>query len=155
MCEQVDISVNIVRVCRQNPRLSAWATCEGDFHFDSTPIAHPGTEMLTQNKPSNRRSWDNNTTKAWYIGPCLKHYRTLKGIVPATGAEQMSDIVRMKHHAIAIQQLTPAERILEATKQLKQTIQQQPQQAPMDKIKAVELLREGFAGRKQSRVAHE
>ena len=87
LCEQVDLSVDIVRVCRQNPRLSAWAVCEGDFHFDSTPIAPPGAEMLMYNKPSNRRIWDHNTTKAWYIGPCLKHYQTLKGIVPATGAE--------------------------------------------------------------------
>merc|ERR1711966_268828 len=84
LCEQVDLSVNIVRACRQNPRLSAWAACEGDFHFDSTPIAPPGTELLMHDK--NRRSCDHNCTKALYIGPCLKHYRTLKGIVPATGA---------------------------------------------------------------------
>ena len=80
LCEQVNLSVNIVRACRQNPRLSVWALCEGDFHFDSMPIAPLGTEMLMHNKPSNRRSWDHNTTKAWYIGPCLKHDRTLKGI---------------------------------------------------------------------------
>ena len=54
----------------------------------------------------------------------------------------MSDTVRMKHHAIAIPQLTPVDQILEAAKQLKQAIQQQPQQAPMDEIKAIELLRE-------------
>ena len=66
LCEQVDLSVSIWR--------SVWAACEGNFHFDSTPIAPPGTEMLMHNKPSNRRSWDHNTTKAWYIGPCLKHY---------------------------------------------------------------------------------
>ena len=123
MCEQVDLSVNIVRACRQTPRLSAWAACEVDFHFDSMPIAPPGTEMLIHNKPSNRRSWDHSTTKAWYFGLCLKHYRTLKGIVPATRAEQIPDTVRMKHHAIAIPQLTPADQILEVTKQLKQMIQ--------------------------------
>ena len=119
LCEQVDLSVNMLRACRQNSRLSAWAACEGDFHFDSTPIAPPGTEILMDNRPSNRRSWDHNTTKAWCIGPCLKHYRTLKGVVPATGAERMSGMVRTKHHDIAIPQLTPADRILEAAKQLK------------------------------------
>ena len=49
------------------------------------------------------------------------------GIVPATGAERMSYTVRMKHHAIAIPKLTPADQILEAAKQLKNAIQQQPQ----------------------------
>ncbi len=48
-------------------------------------------------------------------------------IVPATGAEQMSDTVQMKYHAISIPKLTPADRILEATEQLKDAIQQQPQ----------------------------
>ena len=148
LCEQVDISVNIVRACRRNPLLSAWAACEGDFHFDSTPIAPPGTEMLMHDK--NKKSWAHNAIKAWYIGPCLKHYRALKGIVPSTGAERMSDTVRMKHHAIAIPELTPADRILEATKQLKDAIQQQPQQAPMDEIAAIELLREVMLGERKT-----
>lgn len=119
LCERVNLSVNIVRACRQNPRLSAWVACEGDFHSDSAPIVPLGTEMPMHNKPSNRRSWDHNTTKAWYICPCLKHYRTLRGIVPSTREERMSDTVQMKHHAISIPELTPADQTLEATKQLK------------------------------------
>ena len=54
----------------------------------------------------------------------------------------MSDTMWMKHHVIAIPQLTTADQILGAAKQLKQAMQQQPQQAPMDEIKAIELLRE-------------
>ncbi len=46
LCKQVDLSVDIVRACRRNPRLSAWAACKGNFHFDSMPIAQPGTKML-------------------------------------------------------------------------------------------------------------
>ena len=64
----------------------------------------------------------------------------------------MSDTVRMKHHAIAIPQLTPADRILEASKQLKDAIQQQPQQAPMDEIKAIELLREVLLGENKAEL---
>ena len=40
---QIDFSVNIVRKFRQNPLLSAWAFMEGEFHFNSTPIAPPGS----------------------------------------------------------------------------------------------------------------
>ena len=150
LCEQVDLCVNIVRACRRNPLLSAWAACEGDFHFDSTPIAPPGTEMLMHNK--NKKTWDHNALKAWYIGPCLKHWRSFKGILPSTGAERMSDTVKMKHHAIAIPELTPADRILEATKQLKDAIQQQPQQAPMEEIAAIELLREVLLGERKEEL---
>ena len=56
-----------------------------------------------------------NTKKAWYIAPCLCHHRTFKGIMSSTGAERMSDNVKFKHHAIAIPQLTPSDRIIEAT----------------------------------------
>ena len=64
----------------------------------------------------------------------------------------MSDTVRMKHYAIAIPQLTPADQILETAKQLKRAIQQQPQQAPMDEIKAIELLREVLLGESKTEL---
>ena len=46
LMEQCDLTVNIVRPYRMNPKLSAWAACEGEFFFDSTPIAPPGSAML-------------------------------------------------------------------------------------------------------------
>ena len=59
----------------------------------------------------------------------------------STGAERMSNTVKFKHHAIAIPQLTPSERILEATRQLDDAIRQQPKRAPMDELTAIEFLR--------------
>ena len=47
---QINLSVNIFRKCRQNPLLSAWAAMEGKYHFDSTPIAPAGSEMLMHEK---------------------------------------------------------------------------------------------------------
>ena len=58
----------------------------------------------------------------------------------STGAERISDTVQFKHHAIAIPQLTPADRILESARQLDSAIKQQPKKAPMDKLVAIELL---------------
>ena len=54
----------------------------------------------------------------------------------------MSDTYKFKHHTIAIPQLTPADQILEAAKQLDSAISQQPTKAPMDELTAIELLRE-------------
>ena len=71
--EQMDLEVNIVRPCRQNLKLSAWAATEGEFHFGSTPIAPPGTELLMYVRPENRRRFGHNANKAWYVGPYLKH----------------------------------------------------------------------------------
>ena len=102
--------------------------------------------MLIHEKPNRRRTFGFNAKKAYYIGPCFNHYRTFRGIVPSTGAERMSDTVKFRHHAIAIPQITPSDRILEATRQLRDAIQQQPKQAPMDELTAIELLRQVMLG---------
>ena len=146
MCDQVDLSVNIIRKCRQNPLLSAWAAMNGEYHFEANPIAPPGTQMMMHEKPGRRRTWGFNAKKAWYLGPCFKHYRSVRGILPSTGGERISDTYRFKHHAIDIPHLTAADRILEATKQLDAAIKQQPKQAPMDEIVAIQLLREVLLG---------
>ena len=99
---------------------------EGEFHFDATPIAPPGSEMLMHKKPNRRRTFVFNAKKSWYIAPCFQHYQTFKGIMASTGAEIILDTVQFKHHAIAIPQLTPADRILKAAQQLDTAIKQQP-----------------------------
>ena len=87
---------------------------EGEYHFDATPVAPPGSEMFMHEKPNRRKTFGLNAKKAWYIAPCFKHYQTFKGILPSTGEERMLDTVRFNHHAITIPQFTPADRILEA-----------------------------------------
>ena len=131
---QVDIAVNIVRPCRQNPKLSAWAATEGGFHFDKTPIAPPGTAMLMYERPENRKTFGHNARKAWYLGPCLNHYRAFRGILPSTGKERMSDTVKMQHHAIAIPRLTPADRIVEAARHLDRALRDLPKDGATDEI---------------------
>ena len=147
---QIDFSVNIVRKCRQNPLLSEWAFMEGEFHFNATPIAPPGSEMLMHEKPNRRKTFGFNTKKAWYIAPCFKHYQTFKGIMASTGAERLSDTVRFKHHDITTPHLTPADIILESAQQLDSAIKQHPKKAPMDELVAKELLRKIILGEKNS-----
>ena len=147
---QINLSVNIVRKCRQNSILSAWAAMEGKYHFDSTPIAPAGTDMLMHENPGHIWTFGYNTKKAWYIAPCFCHYRTFKGIMASTGAERISDTVKFKHRAIAIPQITPADRIFEATRQLDDAIRKQPKRAPMDELTDIELLRIVLMGEKKT-----
>ena len=64
----------------------------------------------------------------------------------------MSDTMRFKHHAITIPQLTPADRIMEANRQLDDTLKQQPKKSPMDKITVIELLREVLLGERKEKL---
>ena len=51
MTDQCDITLNMMRSCTINPRLSAFEVMEGMFSFDATPMAPVGTETLIHLKP--------------------------------------------------------------------------------------------------------
>ena len=97
---------------------------EGNVDFDLTPIAPPGLAMLMQVKPDARKTFGLNAKKAWYTCPCLNHYCTLKGMLSLTKGERISDTVKFQHHTIAMPELTPADRILEVTRELKGALSQ-------------------------------
>ena len=44
--EQGQDTLNMLRVSRINPKLSAYAVLEGQFNFDKTPLAPVGTKAL-------------------------------------------------------------------------------------------------------------
>ena len=113
---QIDCSVNIVRKYRQNPLLSAWASMEGEFHFNATP--HCSTRFRNANAQKSKQKKD-----LWFQRKKVMVHSTMfqtlpkfKGIMASTGAERIPDTVRFKHHAITIPHLTPAKRILEAAR---------------------------------------
>ena len=108
--------------------------------------------MLMQVKTGDRTTYGLNAKKAWHLGPCLNHFRSFWGTLPSTKGERISDTVKFQHHAIAMPQLTPANRILEATRQLNDAINQQPKHAPMDKITAIDLLREVMLGERRTKL---
>ena len=96
--------------------------------------------MLIQVKPDEQVSWAFNAKKAWYVGPCFNHYCSFREVLPSTKGEHISDSVKFQHHMIAILELAPADRILEATRQLKDAITQQPTKSPMEELQVIELL---------------
>lgn len=97
-CRLVDktkLVVNMVHPCRQTPRLSTWAACEGEFHFNATLIPQLGFQILMCQKPARRNAFASNLKKVWYLGPCTYHYRTFRGLLPSTRGKRMSDLVKV------------------------------------------------------------
>ena len=58
-----------------NPKISAYAYLFGEFDFNTTPLAPPGTRVVFHSKPAVRGSWAPNGEDAWYIDPSMEHYR--------------------------------------------------------------------------------
>jgi len=69
LLEQAEITLNLLRSSRVNPTLSAYAQLKGQFDFNATPMAPPGTKVIIHDKPKHRASWALHGTDGFYIGP--------------------------------------------------------------------------------------
>ena len=98
---QAVLTLNILRNSRVNCKLSAHAYLFGNFDFNATPLAPPGTRILLHLKPDKRPSWGFHGEDGWYIGPSLEHYRCVKCFMPATAREKDADTVEFFPHKIS------------------------------------------------------
>ena len=90
---QANITLNLLRASRINPRLSAYAYLFGEFNYNKTPIAPPGTKILAHAKPTNRSSWAPHGDEGWYVGPSMHHYRCVNCYFPKTRSQRDVDTV--------------------------------------------------------------
>ena len=86
---------------RLNQNLSAHAFIFGQFDFQSTPLAPPGTKVFSHTKPYVRKSWDTNGEVGWYVNAAPNHYRCVTCYFPRTRQERITDTVTFIPHAIA------------------------------------------------------
>ena len=57
LLQQAELTLNLLRPSRLNPKLSAYAQLEGSFDFNRTPLVPPGVKTLVYETPSQRGSW--------------------------------------------------------------------------------------------------
>lgn len=81
---QANITLNLLRASRSNPKLSAHARMHGNFNFQSTPMAPLGTKVIIHAHPDKRGSWELNGQPGWYAGPSPNHYRCAQCFTPRT-----------------------------------------------------------------------
>ena len=87
LLDQAFITLNLLRTARVNPKLSAHTYLFGNFDFNSTPLAPPGTKVVTHINVDNRPTWGARGKEGWYVGPSLNHYRCVGCFIPTTRAE--------------------------------------------------------------------
>ena len=119
---QCDITLNMLHPYQQNPKLSAQEALNGTFHFDVTPMVPPGTTCCVQIKHQSRTLWGLNILDAFYVGPAMNHYWYYQTIIPATGAEHISDTIIFQHHSIQTPHVLPTDCIVQAAQNLEHAI---------------------------------
>ena len=84
LLEQAEITLNLLRPSRFNPRLLAYEELSGELDFSRIPMAPPGTTTLVHDKPHNRGTWSPHGHKGWYVRPAMLHYHCSTSYIPKT-----------------------------------------------------------------------
>eukprot|EP00957_Ditylum_brightwellii_P004862 370516-Ditylum_brightwellii.AAC.1 len=129
--------------------MSAQEAMHGSFHFEVTSISPPGTKCYICIKPHKHALWGFHAKDAWYVSPVLNHYRCYTVVMKEKAAQRITDTIKLKHHGIKVLNVTPAEQIAKAVKELTAAIRNDPTEGPPDYIEAVQQLRAMLLNEKQ------
>ena len=66
---------NLPRSPHLHPNISAEDILNGDFDYNKTPIASPGTKAIFHKTPANRKTWAHHGVAGWYTDRAFGHYR--------------------------------------------------------------------------------
>ena len=131
LIEQSHITLNLLRTSRMNPKLSAYAQIEGEFDYNRTPLAPPGTRVVVHEKPTDRGSWEAHGVDGWYIGPAMESYRCFKTYIWSTKAERITDTVEWFPHHFSMPKTSDTEILIAATKDILKILQNPSKNSPI------------------------
>ena len=77
LLDQAELTLNLLRGLRINPKLSAWAQVNGKYNYNHVPLAPPGCRVLVHAKPQySTTCWRSpHALDGWYVGPAVESYR--------------------------------------------------------------------------------
>jgi hypothetical protein len=122
LIQQSVMTINMLRASRLNPKLSAYAIMFGEFNFDHTPLAPPGTPVIIHEKLDNWKTWAAHGIEGFYIGPAMDHYRCFKVWIEKTRAERICDTLRFFLHDLNMELPTTDDLITEACQEIAEAL---------------------------------
>ena len=148
MLPQAEITLNLLRTSRINPNLSAYAQIHGQFDYNRTPIAPPGTRVIVHENAAQRGTYGPRGTDGWYLGPAMDHYRCYRCYISATGGERTPETVEFFPQKTEVPNLSSREVIhssaLDLISAIKQPHPSTPLQVGNQTLRALEQLSEIF-----------
>jgi hypothetical protein len=127
---QVELTLNLLRSSRVNPKLSAHAYLHGNFDFNRTPLAPPGTKVVVHLKPDQRASWAYHGEEGWYVGPSMEHYRCVKCYLPSTARERDVDTLQFFPKKIPFPKISTEDYLKQAASDILSILQNPPSSLP-------------------------
>ena len=87
LLSQAFLTLNLLQLSTVNPNSLAYAHLFGQFDFNKTYLAPPGSKVVIHINPSNRASWDLNGKIGFYTGAAPNHYRCMICFIPSSRTE--------------------------------------------------------------------
>eukprot|EP00957_Ditylum_brightwellii_P124182 9466301-Ditylum_brightwellii.AAC.2 len=81
----------------------------------------------------------------------MNHYRCYTVVMKEKAAQHITDTIKFKHHGVKVLNVTPAERIAKAVKDLTAAVRNDLTKGPPDYIEAVQQLRAILLNEKQQK----
>lgn len=97
---QTNLTLNLLRSSRINPKLSAYSYIHGNFNFLTIPLAPPGTRIVAHINPEKKGSYEFNGEMVWYVRSSLNHYRYVRYYFPKTRRERDYNTVEFLTHEL-------------------------------------------------------
>ena len=91
---QTTMTLNMLRQCRTNTKLSAYEALEGMYNFDSTPMGPIGCRVIAHETPDQRKTWAPHAIDGFYLGPATEHYRCHRIYVPQSKSERIVETIQ-------------------------------------------------------------
>jgi hypothetical protein len=131
---QATLTLSLMRTSRINPTISAATQLYGQFDFNRTPLAPPGTRAVRHVKPKSRRSWAPHGEDTWYVGPTPDHYRFYKVWMIGTKKTSIADTVEFFPQHIKMPHLSSQEMDIQAARELTFTLRNPAPAAPFARL---------------------
>jgi hypothetical protein len=131
---QTMLTLNLLRTSRINPRLSAEAQLNGNFDFNKTPLAPPGTRALVFEDPTNRGTFAPHAIDAWYLSHAKDNYRCHKFFIPSTNGERIAQTAEFFPQHCNMPGLSSSERATIAATDLTDALLHPAPKSPFSKL---------------------
>jgi hypothetical protein len=116
------VTLNLLQQSKVNPKLLAYSQFNSPLNFNRTPITPPGSRVIFQKKPRQRKTWVPHRVDGFYVGPTMYHCRFHRVYCSATGQEQIVDTIELMPQHCKVPGLSSADAATIAATNLTHTL---------------------------------
>jgi hypothetical protein len=131
---QAEIMLNLLQTSRLHPQLSAAAHFHDLVDYNKTAFAPPGCKIIAHEKPGKRRTWAPHGQHGYSLGPAVHHRRCQNVYISATASERIVDTLEFFPHNYQMPQLSSADRLLMAAKDMMDALQNPHPEVPFASV---------------------